>query len=214
MAKSSKVQKTRDSSAEALKTVYYVIIAIAITEALSRVLLKNGTFLGWREIFMINNQSAFWLFFAFLCTICRFIHGASIHLDVIRKERYKPLIDCIGFYLQAIFFYLMAVTLQEPSKFSFSFILMLVCDTGWLLILRDIFKYIPLNNKVCKQWLKSNKWLIAIFILLYLFSHSMFQYHCSLALLTLSWSICISIAAIIATFFDYRTNKNFYFPEQ
>lgn len=135
-------QQTRDASKEALKVIYYVIIGIAITEALNRAFLKQGVFLGL-QIFESNNLPSIILLFAFLPTICRFVHGASIHFDVISSKRYKPLFDFSGFLLQAAFFYLMATSLDKQLAFLYLFGLLLLSDALWLIFLRMI-NYIEL----------------------------------------------------------------------
>lgn len=193
-------QQTRQCSTNALKMVYYVIIGLAITEALYRTFLKDGSFLGL-QVFWPNNFPSTILLFALLPTICRFVHGASIHLDMISEKRYKPLFDFIGFFIQASFFYLMATSLERPLVFSFLFGGMLLCDAFWLIFLR-LINYIDLGWTE-KQWLWSDFCIIGIFVILYTIDRTM----------TCVWSVvAILIVAIVATFFDYFLNKDFYFP--
>lgn len=91
----------RDASRDALKYGYYVIIGIAITQALSHTFMKDNNFLGMRVFKGDNLISFILLSVAFLPTICRFVHGASIHLavDGISKKRYKPIVDFCGYCL-------------------------------------------------------------------------------------------------------------------
>lgn len=192
------VQNIRIASRDALKYVYYVIIGIAITEALSRTFVEGGVFLGVG----IFNKVTFILLFAFLPTICRFVHGASIHLDVISKEkRFKTIIDCGGFLLQAIFFYLMAVSINKTMGFVVSLGLMLLIDSLWLIFL-FLIKYIP-SDFTHKQWLCSN------FIVLVLLGASFFL----MGNAKVGWPIFIAIISVIAAFFDYYLNRDFYFPK-
>ncbi len=194
-------QQTRDASKEALKVIYYVIIGIAITEALNRAFLKQGAFLGL-QIFETNNLSSVFLLFALLPTICRFVHGASIHFDVISLKRYKPLFDFVGFLLQAAFFYLMATSLDKPVAFLYLFGLLLLSDALWLIFLR-IISYIEFDKTVV-QWLWSDIGIIVILIVLIISDPTIIYI----------WSLLtILIVAIIATFLDYFLNKDFYFPE-
>ena len=193
-------QQTRQHSTSALKMVYYVIIDLAITEALYRTFLKDGSFLGV-QVFGQNNLPSTLLLFALFLTICRFVHGASIHLDMILDKRYKPLFDFIGFFIQASLFYLMAISLNKPLVFSFLFGSMLFCDALWLFLLKFIH-YIDFNRTV-KQWLWSNFCIIVVFVILYIIDRKM----------TCIWSVVvILIVAFVATFFDYFLNKDFYFP--
>lgn len=193
------VRNRRVASRDALKYVYYVIIGIAITEALSRAFVDNGVFLGGK-IFIGSYRVPFILLFAFLPTICRFVHGASIHLDVISEKRYKTIIDCIGFLLQAIFFYLMAVSLTKLVGFAVSLCAMLLFDAVWLIFLLSI-KYITID-RTHKQWLKSDFIVIILLILSFFF----------LGNRELIWSIYIAIIGSIAAFLDYYLNRDFYFP--
>lgn len=195
--------RVRNASRDALKYVYYVIIGIAITEALIRAFISNGNFLGM-QMFIGKQKIPLILLFAFLPTICRFVHGASIHLDAISNKRYKSIIDCIGFYLQAIFFYLMAVSLKEPLSFSSSLALMLFFDAMWLVFLRCI-KYIKFD-RTHSQWLISDIILIIILSILFLCYYDR-------ATSVTNWSILISIFAIVAAFLDYFLNRDFYFPK-
>jgi hypothetical protein len=192
--------KTRECSANALKTVYYVIIGLAITEALNRAFVKDGSFLGLR-IFEGDNLLTFILLIAFLPSICRFVHGASIHLDVISQKRYKPLYDFGGFFLQAALFYLMSASLSKPFWFVVFFGLMLFFDAIWLTVLWRI-KYLDLDA-TAKQWLKSDFVLIGVFVLILLIDRTM----------ACVWSVvAVVIMAWVATGFDYYLNREFYFP--
>jgi hypothetical protein len=193
-------QQTRQCSTNALKMIYYVIIGLAITEALYRTFLKGGSFPGLK-VFWANNLPSTILLFALLPTICRFVHGASIHLDMISEKRYKPLLDFIGFFIQASLFYLMAASLERPLVFSFLFGGMLLCDAFWLIFLR-LINYIDLGSTE-KQWMWSDFCIIGLFVMLYMINKTM----------ACVWSVVgILIVAIVGTFLDYFLNKDFYFP--
>ena len=178
-------KETKECSAETLKMVYYVIIGLAFAEALTAF-----------------TKGASWiLLLALLATICRFVHGASIHLKMDMKDltkRWKLLWDFIGFFLQASFFYLMAHSLDTPVIFSKYFIIMLSCDAGWLIFLMGI-KYIEKLERTEKQWLWSDVILIVILIMFNIIK-------------PIGHIEIISISAIAATIFDYVCNRNFYFP--
>ena len=192
--------ETRQSSAKALKMVYYVIVGLAITEALHRTFLKDGSFLGL-QAFTLNNLTRTILLFALLLTVCRFVHGASIHLDMISEKRYKTLYDFIGFFMQASLFYLMAVSLEKPIVFSSLFGIMLLFDAFWLIFLR-MGNYIELDG-TAKQWLWSDFCIVGALFVIYLTDTTM-ACICSV--------VVIFIVALAATFLDYFLNKNFYFP--
>src|SRR5207244_1537554 len=88
--------KRLESSKGALKAIYYVIVGLAITEALTRAVVQDGTFAGG-ALLTPQRLPILMLLVAFLVTIMRFIHGSSIHLDVIHGGRFKALLDFVGF---------------------------------------------------------------------------------------------------------------------
>lgn len=190
---------------EALKVIYYVIIGIAITEALNRAFLKEGTFLGL-QIFETNNLPSIILLFVFLPTICRFVHGASIHLDMPSLKRYKPLVDFFGFFLQSSFFYLMALSLENPVAFTYIFSFLLLSDALWLIFLQMIgyIKFSKEKGHPEIQWLMSDFVIIVLLFVLIILDPAMRHI----------WSlVAILIIGFVATIFDYLLNQDFYFPE-
>lgn len=165
--------------------IYYVIIGLAFTEALAS-FVKGGSWI---------------LLFALLPTICRFVHGASIHLEMDRDspKRWKLPLDFLGFFLQASFFYLMSQSLDDQKKFSLYFGIVLFVDGLWLLVLK-IIKYLEFERSE-KQWLWSDFIFGPVFI-------SLFIFNCS----SVGWKCIILILASIATFWDYFANNRDYFP--
>jgi hypothetical protein len=165
--------------------IYYVVIGLAFTEALAS-LSKGGSLI---------------LLFALLPTICRFVHGASIHLEMDRdsKKRGKLPLDFGGFFVQASFFYLMSQSLLDLKKFSLYFGIVLFFDGLWLLVLK-IIKYSEFDQAE-KQWLKSDIIFGACFIALAIFN-------CS----SVGWEWVILILATLATIWDYKHNNLVYFP--
>lgn len=114
-----------NASKDALKVIYYVIIGLAITESLDRVFLDQGAFIGMR-LFGATHFPSLLLLLAFLPTVSRFVHGASIHFDVIRTGSFKALVDFFGFFLQASVFYVMALSIDNAATFALLFAGMLV----------------------------------------------------------------------------------------
>jgi hypothetical protein len=193
-------EQTRQCSVNALKMVYYVIIGLAITQALNRTFLKAGSFVRFHELWQDYLPSTI-LLFALLPTICRFVHGASIHLTIISEKRYKPIFDFVGFFLQASFFYLMAASMEKPFTFLLFFGAVLGCDALWLILL-CLIKYIDLGRTE-KQWLWSDLCIIGVLAILYVVDGTRPSI----------WSVvAVSIVAIVATILDYIWNKDFYFP--
>ncbi len=123
------------ASQDALKTIYYVVVGMAITEALTRALLDKEQFLGMK-LFTAGNLPAFLLLIGFLHTVLRFVHGASINLADSSAGGGKMLLDFVGFFFQASLFYAMALTVREPVAFTRSFVGLLIADVAWLVLLR------------------------------------------------------------------------------
>jgi len=180
--------------------VYYVIIGLAITVALHKTFVKDGLFVGFQCF--THELDRLFLLLALLFTICRFVHGASLHLDMCPEKRLKPLFDFIAFFIQASFFYLMALSLDKPITFSLLFALMLFFDSLWLILLR-IKKYIEEPYKTVNQWILSNCIIIIALFLIYKTDKTMVAI----------WSVvAVLIVAVVATILDYYYNKDFYFP--
>ena len=189
------------ASKGALKVIYYVIIGIAITQSLDQFLLKNGSFVG-AGLFSMEHLQPFLLLLVFLPTICRFVHGASMHLDDTGTPTSKPLLDFVGFFLQATLFYIMALSISDGAMFALAFGLMLLVDASWLVVLWGIGHMGTFDTD--KQWLASDACLLVVLLGLWLFGPPMSSW--------VSAGI-ILIASSIATIADYRMNRDFYFPK-
>lgn len=194
-------KETRKSSKEALKIVYYVIIGLSFQEVLIRTFLENNVFRGF-GLLSPENLSSLILLIAFMLTIIRFVHGASIHLDMQARNRFKPLIDFVEFFIQASLFYLMAISIRNPPAFIFFFICMLISDGFWILLLISL-KFIDFDFTSI-EWLIHNAILILSFAFLYLIDNTLATQ------LTLGGILVLSILGFIT---DYTLNNKFYFPE-
>jgi hypothetical protein len=185
------------ASTDALKTTYYVLIGIAFTEALNRVFIKNDQFLG-EHVFDRANLPSLLLLCAFLPTVTRLVHGASIHF-ALRTRRFKALVDFTAFFLQASVLYVMALSIERVRLFSFEFAVLLAGDIAWLLFLRAI-SYISLGP-IEKQWIWSDS-VVALMMVA-----------AALRLGALAASALVVVVSCAATALDYRMNRDFYFPK-
>jgi hypothetical protein len=188
------------ASKDALRAIYYVVVGLALKEALTHAFTADGKFLGW-DMFKSDHLPATLLFFAYLATGLRFVHGASIHIDVLYGKRYKLILDFLGFVAQASFLYLMALTLSIPEDFEGMIIVMLAIDSAWLIALH-LTNIHPLGP-IGKQWLISNV-VVATFMLLPLF----------VCRSQLAGAVFVTVVAILAAAIDYHLNREFYFPEE
>jgi hypothetical protein len=193
-------QTRREASVDALRSLYRIVVALAIVEALRRALTTDGQFVGIAVI-QSTNLSKLVLLLTFVPTVVRFFHGASIHLSPLGDARLKPAIDFIGFFIQALLFYILALTVNDAKAFMLLFGILIVADTTWLLILFAT-NHIRLD-KTSRQWLVSNMLIFVALILFHIHEKSISDY-LGYGLLSVAW-----IAAVA----DYSINRNFYFPE-
>lgn len=189
-----------EASKDALKMIYYVIIGLAITQSLDRVFTNGGTFV-WPGLLDRRHLPSLLLLLAFLPTVTRFVHGASIHFDVIHTGSFKALFDFFGFFLQASLFYVMALSIDNAVIFTVLFGAMLVSDAAWLCLLRCV-GYINFGDTE-KQWIGSDLAMVFVFGFIWWFDSSMVSMAATGVVLAASW---------IATAADYRMNSGFYFP--
>jgi hypothetical protein len=192
-------KERRSASKDALKTIYFVILGIAVTESLEGAFLDRGRFIG-HDIVKPSHWTSILLLLAFLPTAVRFAHGSSIHMDVMHEKAYKPLLDFIGFLVQASILYLMSEALDRARTFTILFSLLLVFDTLWLVMLR--WRRYLVFGKTEWQWLTTNGILLVIFVIAYV-----------LVPLLGRWAgAIVAIGAVGATIADYVMNRDFYFP--
>ncbi|HUT94084.1 MAG TPA: hypothetical protein VMY37_31770 [Thermoguttaceae bacterium] len=191
-------------STGALMMIYYVVVGLAITEALQNTFLNDGSFMAARA-FSTENLPKTLLFLALLPTICRFVHGASMHLGVLGEKRYKPLVDFLWFCLQASIFYLMAFSLDTLVLFSVFFGILLLFDAAWLVLLR-LLRYVEFGPTE-KQWLVSDT-VISSALALYVICRV------DECITDASAASLILLVAVAATVWDYVANRDFYFPKQ
>jgi len=189
-------------STSTLMMIYYVIIGLAITEALQNAFIMDGSFIGERAISTANLPRTL-LLFALLPTICRFVHGASMHLGLLGEKRFKPLLDFVWFFLQASIFYLMSFSLESPVPFSIFFGVLLLLDVAWLLLLGSI-QYVKVGFTEI-QWLVSDAAIIVALCGICLARERVGN--------TVAASLILSVA-FLATVLDYAMNREFYFPSR
>ena len=202
---SRNTESARQSSVGALKMVYYVILGLAITEALRRTFSE-----AWlcEKVFDKKEMVSVLLLLAFVPTICRFGLGASLHLDVHftgqgshSLKRAKLGLDFVAFFFQALLFYLMAVTIEHPGLFMLFLFLMILFDAAWLVVLR-CKKYIDWNWTET-QWLVSDALIVVALFIIWCLARTMGS---------VGVAIAVCIVAIVATVFDFCCNRNTYFP--
>jgi len=188
-----------EASKGALKSIYYVIIGLAITEALSRAVVRGTSFIGI-DLLTHDHLPRLLLLIIFLLTICRFVHGSSIHLDAIDRGRFKALFDFVGFLVQASLFYVLSLSLDQPAAFANCFVVLLVVDGAWLAVLL-LARYLPFGGTALR-WVISDTVLIAFIVVAVRLAPT----------ISLRTILAGTVAAIAATVADYVFDWEFYFP--
>jgi len=195
----------RNASKDALKTIYFVVIGLAVTEALSRAFLVNSVFSGG-AVFSRDGYPPFILLLGFLATMTRFVHGASLHLDLVQGGRYKTVVDYCVFLVHAAGFYLMALVLRDVIIFAEILTGILVWDSLWLIVLLWA-KYIMATKErtTAQRWLASNA-VLAPLLAVAVELTAVVGVEC------VSWFV--AGCAMMATVGDYWWNWDFYFPKE
>jgi hypothetical protein len=191
------------ASRDALKALYYVIVGLGITESLGRVFLDSSDSFAGIGVFNWPLPLPFILLLAYLPTVCRFVHGASLHIDISQRGGKKALIDFLGFFLQGILFYLMALSMDKAESFLQLFLIMLALDALWLIALAIFGCERP--NGTWWQWLASDA---VLFLAL-----SMACKNCPGGPETSCYCWIIAGISGIAFVVDYWMNRDFYFPD-
>jgi hypothetical protein len=156
-------EAVRNATSDGWNKIYLIISGFAITQALKQTLTdQNGNFLGTSLEYLDNGVHVL-LLITFLFTIIRFAHGSILHLTALTSEA-KWQWDMFGLLLQAILFYVVALTINKTSYFLLSFFLILLIDSLWLLFLEPLGHL----NEMEKKWLSSNVIMFIIFFVLYI----------------------------------------------
>lgn len=183
---------TDRSSRDALKAIYRIVVALAITEGIRRAVLKDGSFAGLDALL----RPPAVLFWGFLPTIVRFAHGASIHLDAPAGPPGKRFFDFLGFVMQGVLFFLTSLSLGDPRLFALFTGTLLLFDALWLLGLWLLGFAKP--DRTWLQWVVSDIALIALVA----------GNNCALGNSHLFLVAILVVAAVL----DYWMNFSFYFP--
>lgn len=145
------------NSMDAMKLVYVVVAALALTTGIERFLTADGSL-------QLNFDSlTFWTFVVFLTTVVRFIHGALRHFDrTYAEERsgidwriFQPLIDFWGLFFQSFLFFLLALTLDRYHDFVLFYLILLFGDSIWILLI-NVRNLKQITDGTPKNWLLAN----------------------------------------------------------
>jgi hypothetical protein len=185
------------SGRQALRSLYFLIIGLALTKSISTLFASNGV----TNQFSLPNLSEGFLFLVFMSFITRFSLGAYrvLSADIeIEHRRPKIVCDIIGFFIQALAFYVYSVNFYDLMLSQYTIIFISLTDLIWLLILRIGYK---IRGDVDAQWLKHNV------IIILLLGINILVFHAK-SFVGISFLIIVSA---IAAALDFVKNADFYF---
>ena len=126
--------KALSDSMGALRWLYAVVAGFAVTAAVQKWALDSKDNVDFR----FNGDLA--VLVMFMLVVVRFAHGAIRHFQLSYDQRtgncgwYEPLVDFFALFVEAVFFLLMAYSLQNHPQFAVLYLLLLATDTVWICI--------------------------------------------------------------------------------
>ena len=123
-----------------------------------------------------------------------------IHIEDIHGGGRKSLLDFFGFFLQAVLFYVIALSVRDPCSFLWSFVGLLIVDTLWLVVLCCL-GYLQFRDTE-SQWVFSNLGIILLLLGIAYFDSDV----------GLTSTIVLAVGSAVALAADYAMNWTFYFP--
>lgn len=179
------------SGRQALRMLYFLIISLSLTKAISTLLVINDKFSNPTVEHVI-------LFVVFLSFISRFFVGAYrvMSEDIeIELNRPKVIVDAIGFFAQAMIFYV--YSLNYYGHFHAQIMTGILC--GWDLVWLSYLAYRHgIKSNTFNQWMAHNI-IFLVFLVLnsILFRRNLFTF---------------AFASGLAFVIDFAKNRDFYFP--
>jgi len=177
------------SGRQAIQWLYFLIIGLAVTEAIKTLFIKN-------QVFELPSLTTLFLFLIFFSFVTRFFMGAYrvIAYDIeVELRRPKIVIDSIGFFLQALAFYIYAISYQNFASTQWMIIIICVIDLVWLVLLAAFWH---IMDETFGQWSIHNI-IMTGFVL-----GNIFWWQSVEALLVIAW---------VAFIVDFGYNREFYF---
>ena len=181
------------NSLSGLKTVYSVVIALSVTEA-----IKSIFDIKLYKITYGINLELLPAFIIFIITLIPFYQGAIKYLSETLKDKnhktsFERIIDFIFFFSESLFLYWIALLINEKILFFQIMTILLILDVLWLFSVLHYNK--NLFNKI-KCWCILNS--ILVILLLFLFYMNFYNINLLLPIF------------IIRTYFDYHYTWKFY----
>lgn len=190
-----------ERSVNSLQTLYTVVIALALVEAIKAIINiqtdTNSIYVNWKSLIPFS---------ALVFTLIPFHHGANRYLDemyIVKGCQGRPLtglIDFLFFFVEAAVFYIMSLSISQPKLFFYTLTILFVIDIVWL-----IFVYFSSNEsfKKIKYWFWLN--LGTIFLLLIFNATKLLDDDIN------KWIILL-LVTLLRTVLDYILEWSFFWP--
>lgn len=205
------LQDARKRSVDNLQRLYTVVMSLAVTESLRRLLtVASGGTVGFPTL------SQALMFVSLIFTIVPFYHGANRYLDatyVTGERSAKPaalMIDFVFLFLEGLGFFVLAVLMDHPEAFFTALAALLLLDAIWVGVTNLTAAGEADRFQQYAKWATVNVCAAAL-IVVSTWSNA------------LNWpfwksdfirDIVLATTAIGRTIYDYRMVWQFYYPGQ
>lgn len=209
------LQSARQRSVDNLQRLYTVVVSLAVTEHLKRLLAASLGTSPYTPTTTPSDASNSWfpylMFFSLVCTLIPFYHGANRYLDAtyVTHERHaRPgalMFDFVVLFIQGLLFYLVAMLSIHFEYFYTGLAGLLLFDAAWVGLTRLYTDH--RGGPGYKVWAGIN--LAAAFALLIcVWMDSPF----------LRWrneivrNVLPALIVLVRTVYDYKSVWPFYYP--
>jgi len=202
------LKEARKRSVDNLQRLYTVVITLAITENLKRLLFTypdGQTKIGYQE----------WLMFvSLIVTVIPFYHGANRYLDAtyVTEERKAKnaalMVDFLCLLIQGLLFFVVAMSSYDEKRFYTILSILLVWDIVWVVSTNLTAADKEDKMKGYTNWAMIN-FIATCALMIFVWSNALhWQFWSS----TLATSIACSFVIVSRTVFDYFRVWHFYYP--
>lgn len=203
-------KSARERSVGSLQMLYTVVVSIALTESLRRLVsvIEKNSFLNWYDNLL--------MFLSFAVTVIPFYHGANRYLDSTyvtnekQPKQYALLIDFLMLFTEGLLLFILAMTSDNPMIFYSLLAGLFIFDAGWVGLTRLIKVDEEAAGPKYLKWAGINVFaaiLIFVFVWSRLFSWELW-------LNPYVKNIALFLVAIVRTIYDYRSVWSFYYPKE
>ena len=201
-------KEDRERPIRHLQGLYTVVVGIALTVALTKLIEQDGR--------IPINFNILPYFIAYLFTLVPFYHGALRHLDITYFEDPDQqtksgalMADWSLLFIESCVLLTMALLVASPVLFSYTLAVLLLFDTIWAFLAHLAFS--PLSSEQCAE----NKWAIinlitaVLLILAMVYIDSLDKIQKPVEIYR--WVVILTVSAL-RSIMDYYFCWSFYYP--